>query len=182
MGSKSFEQSAGFLRIANSKNPLDASAVHPESYCIVENIADKLGCNIHQLISDLEMRKKIKINEFTSPEIGLLTLNDILKELEKPGRDPRETIKIFEYAEGVNSIKDLNIGMILPGLVTNITNFGAFIDIGIKQDGLVHISHLANKFIKDPNEAVKLGQAVQVKVVEIDENRKRIQLSIKDAN
>ncbi|MCG8583001.1 MAG: RNA-binding transcriptional accessory protein [Bacteroidales bacterium] len=180
LGAKAFEQAAGFLRINDAKNPLDNTAVHPEAYKVVKQMAADLGCNIKDLIDNKLLRDKINLNSYVSDKFGLPTLNDILKELDKPGRDPRSEIKTFEFAEGIYSIEDLYEGMVLPGLVTNITNFGAFVDIGVKQDGLVHISQLANKYVSDPNEIVKLQQQVKVKVVEVDRIRKRIQLSMKD--
>lgn len=181
LGPKAFEQSAGFLRIRESENPLDNSSVHPERYSLVAEIAKDLNCSVETLIKDPSIRKQIDIKKYVREDIGLYTLQDILKELEKPGRDPRATLKAFQFAEGINKMEDLYAGLILPGIVTNITQFGAFVDIGVKQDGLVHISHLANKFIKDPNEAVQLNQHVMVKVMEVDIARKRIQLSIKEA-
>lgn len=180
LGDKAFEQSAGFLRIANAKNPLDNSAVHPESYHVVEQMAKDLGCSVEDLLKDEELRKKIDINKYVSPTIGLPTLKDIMNELAKPGRDPRQGIKVFEFAEGVYSIEDLIPGMTLPGIVTNITNFGAFVDVGVKQDGLVHISQLADKYVSNPNDIVKLHQHVMVKVLEVDVPRKRIQLTMKE--
>jgi len=180
MGDKAFQQSAGFLRITEAQNPLDNSAVHPESYHVVEKMASDLQCQVIDLIQKEDLRKQIKIEKYITKEIGLPTLKDIMNELAKPGRDPRKGIKVFEFAEGIHKMEDLKEGMVLPGIVTNITNFGAFVDIGVKQDGLVHISQLANRFIKDPNEIVKLHQHVQVKVLEVDAARKRIQLSMKD--
>ncbi|MCU4155448.1 RNA-binding transcriptional accessory protein [Carboxylicivirga sp. A043] len=180
LGAKAFEQAAGFLRINDAKNPLDNTAVHPEAYKIVKQMATDIGCSIKDLIENKLLRDKIKLQSYVSDKFGLPTLNDIMKELDKPGRDPRSEIKTFEFAEGIYSIDDLYEGMVLPGLVTNITNFGAFVDIGVKQDGLVHISQLANKYISDPNEVVKLQQQVKVKVMEVDRVRKRIQLSMKD--
>ncbi|MFP4557064.1 MAG: Tex family protein [Bacteroidales bacterium] len=179
LGDKAFEQSAGFLRITNAKNPLDNSAVHPESYHVVEQMAKDLNCKVDELLKDEELRKKININNYVSDKIGLPTLKDIMKELSKPGRDPRQGIKVFEFAEGIFSIEDLVPGMTLPGIVTNITNFGAFVDVGVKQDGLVHISQLADRFISNPNDVVKLHQHVMVKVLEVDASRKRIQLTMK---
>ncbi|PKP39151.1 MAG: RNA-binding transcriptional accessory protein [Bacteroidetes bacterium HGW-Bacteroidetes-15] len=179
LGDKAFEQSAGFLRIANAKNPLDNSAVHPESYHVVEQMAKDLDCTVSDLLKDEELRKKIDINRYVTSKIGLPTLKDIMAELAKPGRDPRQGIKVFEFAEGVYSIDHLIPGMTLPGIVTNITNFGAFVDVGVKQDGLVHISQLADKFVSNPNDIVKLHQHVLVKVVEVDVARKRIQLTMK---
>ncbi|WP_430816276.1 Tex family protein [Carboxylicivirga sp. RSCT41] len=180
LGAKAFEQAAGFLRINNADNPLDNTAVHPEAYKVVKQMAKDLGCSINDLIDNKLLRDKINLHSYVSDKFGLPTLNDIVKELDKPGRDPRSEIKTFEFAEGIYSIEDLYEGMVLPGLVTNITNFGAFVDIGVKQDGLVHISQLANKYVSDPNEIVKLQQQVKVKVVEVDRLRKRIQLSMKD--
>jgi uncharacterized protein len=180
LGAKAFEQAAGFLRINDAKNPLDNTAVHPEAYKVVKQMATDLGCSIKDLIENKLLRDKINLQSYVSDKFGLPTLNDIMKELDKPGRDPRSEIKTFEFAEGIYSIDDLYEGMVLPGLVTNITNFGAFVDIGVKQDGLVHISQLANKYISDPNEIVKLQQQVKVKVVEVDRIRKRIQLSMRD--
>lgn len=179
LGDKAFEQSAGFLRIVNAKNPLDNSAVHPESYHVVEHMAKDLKCTVPDLLKDEELRKKIDVNKYVTSNIGLPTLKDIMTELAKPGRDPRQGIKVFEFAEGVYSIEHLAIGMSLPGIVTNITNFGAFVDVGVKQDGLVHISQLADKFVSNPNDVVKLHQHVMVKVLEVDVARKRIQLTMK---
>ena len=181
LGPKAFEQCAGFLRIPNAANPLDNSAVHPESYHVVEAMAAKTGSNIPELIKNPEIRKQIKAKDFVSETIGQYTIEDILKELEKPGRDPRSPIEEFRFAEGVSSMEDLKPGMKIPGIVTNITNFGAFVDVCVKQDGLVHISHLANRYISDPNEAVKLGQKVMATVLEVDITRKRIALSLKEA-
>ncbi|HEY6505775.1 MAG TPA: Tex family protein [Chitinophagaceae bacterium] len=180
LGPKAFEQCAGFLRIANPKNPLDNSAVHPESYHVVEAMAAKVNSTVPDLVQNAEVRKQIKAKDFVSETIGQFTIEDILKELEKPGRDPRSAIEEFRFAEGVSSMEDLKPGMKVPGIVTNITNFGAFVDVGVKQDGLVHISHLANRFISDPNEAVKLGQKVMATVLEVDTARKRIALSLKE--
>jgi uncharacterized protein len=180
MGDKAFQQAAGFLRIDKAENPLDNSAVHPESYHIVEKMASDLKCEVVDLIKSEDLRKQIKLENYVTKDVGLPTLNDIIKELAKPGRDPRQGIKVFEFAEGIHKMEDLHVGMELPGIVTNITNFGAFVDIGVKQDGLVHISQLANRFVSDPNDIVKLHQHVKVKVTEIDVPRKRIQLSMKD--
>jgi len=179
MGDKAFEQSAGFLRIRDGINPLDNTAVHPESYYIVEKIAKKMGVEIKELIEDKDLRKKICLEDFVDDRVGLPTLNDIMEELEKPGRDPRKEAKILEFAEGIYSIEDIKPGMILPGIVTNITNFGAFVDIGIKQNGLVHISQMTDKFIKSPLEVVKLHQHVKVKVLDVDVQRGRINLTMK---
>ncbi|RZT93444.1 uncharacterized protein EV201_2606 [Ancylomarina subtilis] len=180
MGAKAFEQCAGFLRIQNAKNPLDNSAVHPEAYGIVKAMAKDQNCSVEDLINDKEIRSKIDLNQYVSAEIGLPTLKDIMEELEKPGRDPRQVIKVFQFKEGVYKIEQLELGMELPGIVTNITNFGAFVDVGVKQDGLVHISQLANRFVSNPNDVVQLHQHVNVKVTEVDVARKRIQLSMKD--
>lgn len=180
LGPKAFEQCAGFLRIPGADNPLDNSAVHPESYHVVESMAKQLQCTVHDLVKDTGLRKQIKVRDFVSESIGEYTISDIIKELEKPGRDPRSPIEEFRFAEGVNTMNDLKPGMKVPGIVTNITNFGAFVDIGVKQDGLVHISHLSNRFITDPNEAVKLNQKVLVTILEVDIARKRVSLSMKD--
>ncbi|MDL2315095.1 helix-hairpin-helix domain-containing protein, partial [Bacteroidales bacterium OttesenSCG-928-C19] len=180
-GDKAFEQSAGFLRIRNAKNPLDASAVHPERYALVEQMAKRVGATVKDLMEKQELRKKIDIKEFVTEDCGLPTLQDIMKELEKPGLDPRTKFEIFEFSKDVNKIEDLREGMILPGIVTNITAFGAFVDVGVHQDGLVHVSQLANRFVSDPNEVVKLQQKVMVKVTDVDIQRKRISLSIKQA-
>ncbi|MDX1956439.1 MAG: Tex family protein [Chitinophagaceae bacterium] len=180
LGPKAFEQCAGFLRIPGADNPLDNSAVHPESYHVVESMAKQLQCTVQDLVKDTGLRKQIKVRDFVSESIGEYTITDIIKELEKPGRDPRSPIEEFRFAEGVNTMNDLKPGMKVPGIVTNITNFGAFVDIGVKQDGLVHISHLSNRFIADPNEAVKLNQKVMVTVLEVDVARKRVSLSMKD--
>jgi len=179
LGEKVFEQAAGFLRIHEAPNPLDASAVHPESYPIVEQMAKDLGCSVKDMMSSAELRKQLDLKKYLTEKVGLPTLTDIISELEKPGRDPRKVFEIFSFTDGVNSIGDLKTGMKLPGIVTNVTNFGAFVDIGVHQDGLVHISHLADKFIKDPNEAVAVQQKVTVTVVEVDVARKRIGLSMK---
>lgn len=179
LGGKAFEQAAGFLRIENASNPLDNSAVHPESYPVVEKIAKDLNTNVAELMKKPELRRQINPQKYISETTGLLTLQDILKELEKPSRDPRERISAFEFDSRVRKPEDLHEGMVLPGIVTNITAFGAFVDIGVKQDGLVHVSQMANRFIKDPNEVVKLQQHVTVKVVEVDLARKRIALSMK---
>ena len=180
LGPKAYEQSAGFLRVNNAKNPLDNSAVHPESYHVVEAMAEKTNSTVPDLIKNASIRKEIKANDFVTETIGLFTIEDILKELEKPGRDPRSPIEEFRFADGVSTMEDLKTGMKIPGIVTNITNFGAFVDVGVKQDGLVHISQLSNRFITDPNEAVRLGQKVMVTITEVDISRKRIALSMKD--
>ena len=179
LGAKAFEQAAGFLRIENGVNPLDNSAVHPESYPIVERMAKDVGATVKDLVQKGELRKQLDPVKYVSDTIGLPTLKDILQELEKPSRDPRTPVKKFEFDSSVRKPEDLKVGMILPGLVTNITAFGAFVDIGVKQDGLVHVSQMADKFIKDPNEVVKLQQVVTVKVTEVDLARKRIALSMK---
>lgn len=179
LGGKAFEQCAGFLRIENAENPLDNSAVHPERYPVVEKMAKDLGTNVAELMKKPELRRQINPQKYVGETVGLLTLQDILKELEKPSRDPREAITAFEFDSRVRKPEDLHEGMILPGIVTNITAFGAFVDIGVKQDGLVHVSQMANRFIKDPNEVVKLQQHVTVKVVEVDLARKRIALTMK---
>ena len=179
MGDKAFEQCAGFLRITNAANPLDNTAVHPETYDVVERMARDLGCNIKDLVSDESLIKSIDIQKYVTANVGMPTLKDIIEELKKPGRDPREDIEVFEFSKDVMSVADLKPGMELPGLVTNITNFGAFVDVGVKQDGLVHISQMADRFIKDPNEVVKLNQKVKVRVLEVDERRSRISLSMK---
>ncbi|MFT5264120.1 MAG: hypothetical protein ACI8YQ_002864 [Polaribacter sp.] len=179
MGEKAFEQCAGFLRIAQAKNPLDNTAVHPERYPLVKQMATDLGSTVEALVKDGELRKQVKLNNYISDTVGLPTLKDILKELEKPGLDPRGEAKTVEFA-AVSTINDLSEGMVVPGVVTNITNFGAFVDIGIKGDGLVHVSQLANRFIKDPSEVVSLQQQVQVKIMEIDQKRGRVTLSMKE--
>ncbi|MBA4850016.1 Tex family protein [Emticicia sp. BO119] len=179
LGAKAFEQSAGFLRINGAKNPLDNSAVHPETYGVVEKMAKDIGLKVSDLINNAQLKSKINLNNYVTATVGLPTLNDILSELQKPGRDPREALEEFEFAADVHKIEDLKEGMILPGIVTNITAFGCFVDIGVHQDGLIHVSQMANRFIKDPNEVVKVHQKVQVKVTEVDIPRKRIALSMK---
>ncbi|HLP96283.1 MAG TPA: Tex family protein [Saprospiraceae bacterium] len=179
LGDKAFEQCAGFLRIRDAKNPLDNTAVHPERYALVEEMAADLGCKVVDLIRDREKRAAIDLKKYVRGDVGLPTLKDILKELEKPGLDPRGAAKAFEFAN-VRSLEDLHPGMILPGIVTNITNFGAFVDIGVKDSGLVHVSQLADKFVRDPMEVVSLGQQVTVRVVEVDMVRKRVALSMKN--
>lgn len=179
LGPAAFQQCAGFLRIPGAKNPLDASAVHPESYPIVEQMAKDCGCRVIDLIKDPEERKKIDLNRYKTATVGLPTLRDIMKELEKPGLDPRDKIETFEFDPRVKTPDDLIPGMELPGIVTNITNFGAFVDIGVHQDGLVHISQLANRYVKDPNDVIKLHQHVRVKVLEVDKRRHRIALTMK---
>ena len=179
MGPKAFEQSAGFLRIRNAENPLDSSAVHPESYHVVEKMAADIGCDIKELINSEAKRNEIKLENYITPVIGLPTLKDIIDELAKPGRDPRSKIREFSFAD-IHQMEDLVQGMVVPGIVTNITKFGAFVDIGIKQDGLVHISNLSNTYVRDPSDVVKLHQHVMVKVISVDIDRKRIQLSMKN--
>ena len=178
MGAKAFEQCAGFLRIPQARNPLDNSAVHPESYCIVEQMAKDLGCSVAELIASKELRLKIQPEKYLTPTVGMPTLKDILQELDKPGRDPRGPIKIFEFDKNVRTINDLHEGMELPGIVGNITNFGAFVDIGIKENGLIHLSQLADRFISDPNEVVSIHQHVRVRVLSVDMDRKRIALKL----
>ncbi|MEM8523046.1 MAG: Tex family protein [Bacteroidota bacterium] len=179
MGAKAFEQSAGFLRIRNAKNPLDNTAVHPERYDLVKQMAKDMGVKVEDLIVKENLRQQIELKRYVTQEVGLPTLNDIVQELAKPGLDPRGKAKSFEFAQGINTIQDLQMGMVVPGLVTNITNFGAFIDIGIKENGLVHISQITNRFIKNPADVLKLNQEVQVKVMDIDLKRGRVALSMK---
>ena len=179
MGAKTFEQAAGFLRITNSDNPLDNSAVHPESYSIVEKMAKDLKCSVSDLMSNATLREKIDLPRYVSDKVGMPTLQDIMRELEKPSRDPREQLEEWHFDESVHTIDDLQVGMVLPGIVTNIANFGAFVDIGVHKDGLVHISEMANRRISNPNEVVSLHQHVRVRVVDIDKGRGRIQLSLK---
>lgn len=180
LGEKAFEQAAGFLLIRNGEHPLDASAVHPERYELVERMAKDLGVDVIQLMKDEKLRQQIDLKKYITDEVGLPTLNDIMAELAKPGRDPREQFEAFSFTEGVNSISDLKVGMKLPGIVTNITNFGAFVDIGVHQDGLVHLSQLANHYVSDPHDVVKVQQKVLVTVIEVDERRNRISLSMRD--
>lgn len=179
LGPKAFEQAAGFLRIRDGENPLDASAVHPESYYVVEAMAKDLKCSVKDLMQNEELRKKIDLKKYTTDKVGLPTLNDIMSELSKPDRDPRDKFEVFSFEEGINTMEDLKVGMKLPGIVTNITNFGAFVDIGVHQDGLIHKSELADKFVKDPTIVVKLHQKVDVTVLNVDIPRKRISLSMK---
>lgn len=178
MGAKAFEQSAGFLRIPEAKNPLDNSAVHPESYAVVERIAKDMKCSVEELIKNKELRSKIDIKKYVTPTVGLPTLTDIMQELEKPGRDPRQQIKVFEFDKNVKTIDDLKPGMVLPGIVTNITNFGCFVDVGIKENGLVHVSQIRREFISDPTTVVSIHEHVQVKVLSIDYERKRISMTM----
>ena len=179
LGEKAFEQAAGFLRITGAENPLDNTAVHPESYHIVEKMAESMGVSIPELISQKELHKNIRLEDFITDDAGLPTLKDILQELEKPGRDPRGIIKVFEFDPNVRDIDDLREGMVLPGIVSNITNFGAFVDIGIKQDGLIHVSQMGDKYVRDPATVVALNQQLMVRVIGVDKARSRIQLSLK---
>ncbi|MDP4247188.1 MAG: helix-hairpin-helix domain-containing protein, partial [Bacteroidota bacterium] len=181
MGPRSFEQCAGFLRIPQAVNPLDNSAVHPETYPVVEAMAKDLRCTVADMIREPDLRKKVSVKNYLSDTVGEFTIRDILKELDKPGRDPRAPIEEFRFDESIRSIEDLKPGMIVPGIVTNVTNFGAFVDIGVKQDGLVHISQLSNTYISDPNQVVKLQQRVTVTITEVDVARKRIGLTMKTA-
>ncbi|WP_304245760.1 Tex family protein [Phocaeicola plebeius] len=182
MGAKAYEQCAGFLRIPQATNPLDNSAVHPESYPIVEQMAKDLNCTVADLIKDKELRSKINLKKYVTDTVGLPTLTDILQELDKPGRDPRQQIQVFEFDKNVRTLDDLQEGMELPGIVTNITNFGCFVDIGIKENGLVHVSQLADRFVSNPADVVRIHQHVRVKVMSIDHERKRIQLTMKGLN
>ena len=182
MGAKAYEQCAGFLRIPQAKNPLDNSAVHPESYPIVEQMAKDLNCTVADLIKDKELRSKIDLKKYVTDTVGLPTLTDILQDLDKPGRDPRQKIQVFEFDKNVRTLDDLQEGMELPGIVTNITNFGCFVDIGIKENGLVHVSQLADRFVSNPADVVRIHQHVRVKVMSIDHERKRIQLTMKGLN
>jgi uncharacterized protein len=178
-GPKAFEQSAGFLRIREGSNPLDASAVHPESYPIVHRMAGDLGCTVEDLIAAEDLRARIDPERYVTETVGLPTLMDILSELARPGRDPRRSFEAFSFADGVNEIADLSAGMRLPGIVTNVVDFGAFVDVGVHQDGLVHISQLADRFIEHPSSVVRVGQHVRVTVLDIDVDRRRIALSMK---
>jgi len=180
LGAKAFEQCAGFLRIHGAENPLDDSAVHPERYKTVMNMAADLGCTVSDLMGSRELREKITLEKYVSETLGLPTLQDILAELAKPGRDPRREFTVFAFSKDVNTMDDLIVEMRLPGIVTNVTRFGAFVDIGVHQDGLVHVSQLADRFVKDPAEVVKVGQQVMVRVLEVDEQRKRISLSLRE--
>ena len=179
MGAKAFEQSAGFLRIPDGEHPLDNSAVHPERYAIVERMANDLGCTVEELIAQKELKRKLDLKRYLTDEVGMPTLNDIMEELDKPGRDPRQTIQVFAFDPNVKRIEDLHEGQVLPGIVTNITDFGCFVDVGIKENGLVHISELADQYVSDPSEVVALHQHVEVRVLHVDLTRKRIQLSMK---
>jgi uncharacterized protein len=179
LGPKAFEQAAGFLRVSNGKQPLDNSAVHPESYPIVEKMAKDQQCTVAELMEKKELREKIDIRQYVTEKTGLPTLQDIMQELDKPGRDPRQQLTIFEFSKDVKELEDVQIGMVLPGIITNITNFGCFVDVGVHTKGLVHISELADHFVKDPAEEVQLHQHVTVRVIGIDLQRGRMQLSMK---
>jgi uncharacterized protein len=178
MGAKTYEQAAGFLRVTNSDYPLDNSAVHPERYSLVAKMAASVKVPVSELIGNKEKIEAIDVNAFVTDEVGLPTLNDIVQELAKPGRDPRSTVKVLEFAADIHTIEDLRSGMELPGIVTNITNFGAFVDIGIKQNGLIHVSNMGAKFVSNPNDVLKLHQHVKVAVLEVDVKRGRIQLKL----
>ncbi len=179
LGPKAFEQAAGFLRVRDSAQVLDASAVHPERYSLVATMAEDLGCQVADLLADATQRERIQVKEYVSEEVGLPTLRDILDELAKPGRDPRASFELFSFADGIDKMEDLEEGMRLPGIVTNVTDFGAFIDIGVHQDGLAHISQLADRFVKHPADVVKVQQKVTATVLAVDLARKRISLSLK---
>ncbi|MDR1356382.1 MAG: RNA-binding transcriptional accessory protein [Tannerellaceae bacterium] len=179
MGEKAFEQSAGFLRINNGDNPLDNSAVHPESYPVVESMARDLNCSVRELITDKELKKKLNLENYLSEKVGMPTLTDIIEELDKPGRDPRQSIHVFTFDRSIRNIDDLSEGLVLPGIVTNVTNFGCFVDIGIKENGMVHISEMADRFITDPARIVSVHQQVKVKIIGIDRERKRVKLSMR---
>ncbi len=180
LGPKAYEQAAGFLRVRGAANPLDASAVHPESYGVVEAMARDLGRPVAALVGDAAATRGLKLDAYVTDTVGLPTLRDIVAELAKPGRDPRAQFEIFSFAEGIEALEDLQEGMRLPGIVTNVTNFGAFIDVGVHQDGLAHISQLADRFVRDPGEVVKVGQKVMARVLEVDTQRRRISLSLKE--
>ena len=180
MGPKTFVQAAGFLRISDGENPLDASAVHPESYPVVETMARDLGCTVSDLMKDDELRKQVKLEKYVSESVGIPTLTDIMDELAKPGRDPRQQFELFSFTDGINKISDLEVGMTLPGVVTNVTAFGAFVDIGVHQDGLVHVSEMADRFVKNPHDVLKVNQKVTVAVIDVDEKRNRIALSMRE--
>jgi uncharacterized protein len=179
LGPKAYEQSAGFLRIQEGANPLDASAVHPESYPVVTAMARDLNCSVADLMKDAGVRAKIDVSRYVSEQVGRPTLEDILTELAKPGRDPRREFEAIEFAKGINQISDLRTGMKMPGIITNVTAFGAFVDIGVHQDGLVHISELSDRFVKDPADFVSVQQQVEVRVIAVDLDRNRISLSMK---
>jgi uncharacterized protein len=182
LGAKAFEQAAGFLRIRDAANPLDSSAVHPESYHVVDAMAADTGVSVAELMKEEPLRKKIRLQDYVTESVGLPTLNDILQELAKPGRDPRKQFEVFSFAEGVNTMEDLEVGMKLPGIVTNVTAFGAFVDVGVHQDGLVHISQLANHYVKEPSEVVKVHQKVMVTILDVNLAKKRVSLSMKEAS
>ena len=182
LGPKTYEQSIGFLRIQGGDNPLDASAVHPENYATVGRMAEALSCSVADLIAKPELRSRIKLEDFVSDKAGLPTLKDIMSELEKPGRDPRAEFEVFSFDPNVHSLSDLQPGMILPGIVTNVTAFGAFVDIGVHQDGLVHISRISDIYVENPNAHLKPGQKVRVAVLEVDGRRSRISLSMKKSD
>jgi uncharacterized protein len=179
LGEKAYEQAAGFLRVRSGAHPLDSSAVHPERYALVEQMAADAGCKVDDLLTNEVARKKIDLKKYVSTDVGLPTLQDILTELAKPGRDPRKQFELFSFQEGVDKPTDLKVGMKLPGIVTNVTAFGAFVDVGVHQDGLVHVSQLSDQFVRDASEVVKVGQKVQVTVMEVDLPRNRIALSMK---
>jgi len=179
LGPRAFEQAAGFLRVRGGANPLDESAVHPESYAIVDRIAADLSVSVRELMQNASLRERIDLQRYVTDRVGLPTLHDILSELGRPGRDPRASFELFQFAEGINTIADVQPGMTLPGIVTNVTAFGAFVDIGVHQDGLVHISQLADRFVKDPMEVVNVRQQVRVTVLDVDVGRKRIALSMR---
>jgi uncharacterized protein len=179
LGAKAFEQAAGFLRVRGGAHPLDSSAVHPERYTLVEQMAADAGCTVDDLLTNEAARKKIDLKKYVSTEVGLPTLQDILLELAKPGRDPRKQFELFAFQDGVAKPADLQVGMKLPGIVTNVTAFGAFVDVGVHQDGLVHVSQLSDNFVRDASEVVKVGQKVHVTVMEVDLPRNRIALSMK---
>jgi uncharacterized protein len=182
LGDKAFEQAAGFLRVGASENPLDASAVHPEAYPVVERILADIKAGVRELVGDARRLRALDARKYTDERFGLPTVQDILRELEKPGRDPRPEFKTASFRDGVEDLRDLQPGMLLEGAVTNVTNFGAFVDIGVHQDGLVHVSALANRFVKDPHDVVKAGDVVKVKVLEVDAARKRIALTMRLAD
>jgi len=182
LGAKAFEQCAGFLRIHGAGNPLDASGVHPERYGTVKQMAADAGVTVPDLMSHENARGQIDIGRYVTAAVGLPTLTDIMTELARPGRDPRADFSVFSFAEGINSIEDVRPGMKVPGIVTNVTRFGAFVDIGVHQDGLIHVSQLADRFVKDPAEIVRVRQQVTVRVLEVDRERKRIGLSLKDSD
>jgi uncharacterized protein len=180
LGPKAYEQAAGFLRIREGENPLDASAVHPESYPVVESMARDLGCSVRDLMTDTSLQERIRLEDYVTGTVGMPTLKDIMEELAKPGRDPRKRLEPVAFAEGIQEIKDLEPGMRLPGVVTNVTAFGAFVDVGVHQDGLVHVSELADRFVKDPAEVVHVNQQVTVRVLDVDLDRNRISLSMRE--